>query len=137
MASVRKEVRPNRLPQAATPIKYLTENGFSIVRLSETDTSVKDSPGDCRFLVSHDDGNERLIHVEFDDELVASLKLRRRTPLPQSSPFWLVCAESYLARYLWEQDAFPRDLRLRISELSPEELMLALHWRDRDEDADE
>ena len=137
MASVRKEVRPNRLPQAATPIKYLTENGFSIVRLSETDASVKDSPGDCRFLVSRDDGHERLIQVGFDDELVTSLRLRRRTPLSESSLFWLVCAESCLARYLWEQDAFPPDARLQISDLSPEELMLALHWRDRDEYADE
>ena len=137
MASVRKEVRPNRLPQAATPIKYLTENGFSIVRLSETDPSVNDSPGDCRFLVSRDEGHERLIQVGFDDELVASLTLRRRSSLSESSPFWLVCAESCLARYLWEQDAFPPDARLRISDLSPDELMLALHWRDRDEYADE
>jgi hypothetical protein len=137
MASVRKEVRPDRLPRAAPPIKYLTENGFSIVRLSETDPSVKDFPGDCRFLVSRDDGHERLIQVRFDDDLVTSLRLRRRVPLSESSLFWLVCAESCLARYLWEQDAFPPDARLRISDLSPDELMLALHWRDRDEYADE
>lgn len=137
MATVRKEVRPNRLPQAATPIKYLTENGFSIVRLSETDASVNDSPGDCRFLVSRDDGHERLIQVGFDDDLVTSLLLRRRVPLSESSLFWLVCAESCLARYLWEQDAFPPDARLRISDLSPDELMLALHWRDRERDEDQ
>ena len=137
MASVRKEVRPNRFPEAATPINYLTENGFSIVRLSETDLSVNDSPGDCRFLVSREDGNERLIQVGFDDDLITSLRLRRRVRLSESSSFWLVCAESYLARYLWEQDAFPPDARLRISDLSPDELMLALHWRDRDEYADQ
>jgi len=136
MASVRKQIRPNRLPEAAPPIKYITENGFSIVRLSETDPSVKDLPGDCRFLVSPEDGHERLIHVEFDDDLVSSLKLRRRVTLSESSLFWLVCAESCLARYLWEENACPPDSRLRVTDLSPDELMLALHWRDRDEYAE-
>ena len=130
MATVRKEILPSRLPQAATPIKYLTENGFIIVRLSELDRTVKDTPRDCRLLVSREDGPERLVLIEFDDTLVATLRFRRRFPLPESSHFWIVCAESCLARYLWENDALPPGEQLRISDLCPDDLMLALHWRD-------
>jgi hypothetical protein len=46
--------------------------------------------------------------------------------------FWLVCAESCLANYLWESNEFPPNDFLVIKQLSPDELMLALHWRDRD-----
>ena len=46
--------------------------------------------------------------------------------------FWLVCAENCLANYLWEYDQFPPNHHLAIDELAPEELLLALHWRDQD-----
>jgi hypothetical protein len=35
-----------------------------------------------------------------------------------------------LATYLWETNDYPPNDRLMIKELSPDELMLALHWRD-------
>jgi hypothetical protein len=131
MATVRKEVWPSRLPEAAVPpIKYLTENGFIIIRLSEVDPTVHDSPGECRFLVSRDDAAEQLVEVGFDEMLVATLCLRRRIPLSESSRFWVVCAESCLARYLWENDSLPPGARMHITELCPDDLMLALHWRD-------
>ena len=132
MAMSRKQARPDRLPHAAPPIRYLTENGFSIVRRSEIDPSVIDTPGECRFLVQHENGIEREVQVGFDENLVASLRIRRRIPLSETSVFWLVCAESYLATYLWEKNEFPPNGRLIISELAPDELMLALHWRDRE-----
>ena len=126
----RKQVRPDDLPHTRSPIKYLTENGFSIVRVAETDPSVTDSPSECRFLVQHEDEAEREIRVSFGKELIASLRIRRRIPLTETSVFWLVCAESCLATYLWEKNDYPPDDRLNIRELAPDELMLALHWRD-------
>jgi len=130
MAMRTKQLKPNRLPQAIAPIKYLTENGFTIVRLSEIDSSVTNTPSECRFLVQRDDEPEREIRVCFDESLIASLRIRRRIPLSETSIFWLVCAESCLAKYLWEENQYPPNGRLIINELSPDELMLALHWRD-------
>jgi hypothetical protein len=91
---------------------------------------VKATPQDCRFLVQRDEGIERLIQVHFDASLVIELRTRRSLPLPDTSPFWLVCAESLLANYLWEQNDFPPDERLIINDLPPDEFMLAVHWRD-------
>ena len=132
MAISRKEIPPQTLPRADTPIKYLTENGFNIIRLSDLDRSVRNSPSDCRFLVQRDAEPEHEIRASFAQSLMAYLRIRRRTPLSGESIFWLVCAESCLANYLWEHDSLPPDGHLAIDELSPDELMLALHWRDRD-----
>src|SRR5947207_14476038 len=128
MSMHRKQVRPDPLPQASTPIKYLTENGSSIVRLSEINPAVIDRPGKSQFLVQREDGAEREIKVGFDQSVVDYLRIRRRIPLSESSMFWVACAESCLASYLWEMNEYPPDGRLAISELSPDELMLALHW---------
>ena len=132
MAMSRRQARPDRLPHATAPIKYLTENGFSIIRLSEIDSSVIDKPTECHFLVQHEDETEREVTVGFDEEIIARLRIRRRNQLSETSLFWLVCAESSLATYLWKKNEYPPDGRLIINELSPDELMLALHWRDRE-----
>jgi hypothetical protein len=126
----KKQVRPDELPNARSPIKYLTENGFSIVRLAEVAPSITDSPSECHFLVQHEQEREREIRVSFDESIALHLRIRRRLPLSETSLFWLVCAESYLANYLWEEDGYPPDDRLSVHELSPDQLMLALHWRD-------
>jgi hypothetical protein len=130
MATSRKEIWPQNLPRAATPIKYLTENGFSIIRVCEVDDAIRNSPFDCGFLVTCNEGRSREIHVSFAPELIAELRGRRRLPLADDSVFWLVCAESCLASHLWESDGFPPNDCLAIQELSPDELMLAVHWRD-------
>jgi hypothetical protein len=132
MALSKKQAMPDRLPRQASPIRYLTENGFTIVRLSEINPSVIDAPGECRFLVQRENEAEHEVKASFAGELIANLQIRRRLPLSSTSVFWLVCAESYLANYLWDKDGLPPNDRLIISELSPDELMLALHWRDRD-----
>ena len=128
----RKQIRPDDLPHTRSPIKYLTENGFSIVRISEIDPSVTDSPSECHFLVQYEEEREREIRVAFTENVVALLRIRRRFPLSETSPFWLVCAESSLATYLWEKNDYPPDDQLSVKELSPDQLMLALHWRDRE-----
>ena len=130
MSWSRKQSRPDPLAQTTAPIKYLTENGFSIIRLSDIDPSVVNTPGECGFLVQDERDVEREIKVNFSQDLITRIRLRRRGALSDKSVFWLVCAESCLASYLWEKNEYPPDGRLAISELSPDELMLALHWRD-------
>jgi len=98
--------------------------------LSEVSPYVIDRPGECRFLVQREDELEREVIVAFGKSLMALLQLRRRTPLAETSAFWLICAELCLANYLWENDHYPLDERLMIDELPPDELMLALHWKD-------
>jgi hypothetical protein len=132
MAIRRKELWPQTLRQPVAPIKYLTENGFSIVRMCDADGSVPTSPIDCGFFVARDEQSEHEVHVSFAPELITILRIRRRIPLSEASRFWIVCAESCLANYLWEYDQLPPNHSLAIDELGPEELMLALHWRDRD-----
>ena len=120
------------MAQAKSPIKYLTENGFSIVRLSDLDPSVINTPGECRFLVQDQRDVERQIKVSFSEDLMARIRIRRRGTLSDKSMFWLVSAESRLATYLWEENDYPADDRLTVNELSPDELMLAIHWRDKE-----
>jgi len=132
MSWSRKQSRPDPLAQTTTPIKYLTENGFSIIRLSDIDPSVVNTPGECRFLVEDEHDVEREIKVNFSEDLIARIRFRRRGELSDKSMFWLVCAESCLATYLWEQNDYPPDDRLTVNELSPDELVLAIHWRDQE-----
>jgi len=132
MAISRKEARPYRLLQDSRPIKYLTENGFSIIRSSEIDASLSDSPRECRFHVQNENGREREIKVCFEQSVIALVQMRRRFPLAEKTLFWLVCAESCLAQYLWDNNDFPPNDRIIIGELPPDEFMLALHWRDAD-----
>lgn len=132
MAISRKELWPRNLPDAVAPIKYLTENGFSIVRVRDLDRSIRNSPNNCQFLVQRENEPQHEVCVSFSERLVDELKIRRRSPLSEASIFWLVCAENCLANYLWEHDQLPPNHSLTINELAPEELMLALHWRDRD-----
>ena len=132
MASSRKQFRADPLAQAKSPIKYLTENGFCIIRLSDIDPSVINTPTECRFLVQDEHDVEREIKVNFSEDLMARIRIRRRGALSDKSVFWLVCAESRLATYLWETNDYPPHDRLTMNELSPDELMLAIHWSDKE-----
>lgn len=56
------------------PIKFLTENGYSIVRRSEVNKSVTDSVQECRFLVESPQHQKREIVVRFGEELITIRK---------------------------------------------------------------
>ena len=130
MAISKRKVSPSELAETRPPIEYVTENGFSIVRLAEINGLGTDTAQECRFLVRNPRGWEREISVEFDEELVTLIQGHRRTFLPDTSMFWLTCAERCLATYLWENDGYPPSGQLTISELSDDDQLLATHWRD-------
>ena len=130
MAISTRRVSPIELAEARPPIEYVTENGFSIVRLAEIDGMAADTAQECRFLVRNPSGWEREIGVEFDEELLALIQRQRRTSLPDTGVFWLTCAERCLATYLWKKADYPPGGQLTISELSDDDLLLAAYWRD-------
>jgi CRISPR/Cas system-associated endonuclease Cas1 len=130
MAVNRRQVIPDSLAKKASPIQYVTENGFSIVRLSEVDKSVTATSRECRFLVRNERGRECEVSVAFEESLIAQIQNHRRSRLSDGSVLWLVCAEQRLATYLWENDDYP-DGQLLIHELTADELLLATHWSDQ------
>ncbi len=134
MAVNRRQVIPDSLAKEVSPIQYVTENGFSIIRLCDVDKSVTATSRECRFLVRNERGWEREDTVAFEESLIAQIQSRRRSRLLDSSVLWLVCAEQQLATYLWENDDYPEGGQLIISELPADELLLATHWSDQRDD---
>jgi hypothetical protein len=134
MAVNRRQVIPDRLAKEASPIKYVTENGFSIIRLGDVDKSVIATSRECRFLVRNERGWDREVTVAFEESLIAQIQNRRRSRLLDSSVLWRICAEQRLATYLWENDDYPGNGQLIIRELPVDELLLATHWSDQRDD---
>jgi hypothetical protein len=134
MAVTGRQVISDSLPTVSSPIQYVTENGFSIIRLCEVDGLENDTARECRFLVRNEGGWEREVTVHFEESLIAQIQSRRRTRLLNTSVLWLICAEQCLATYLWESDTYPDGGRLNIRELSVDGLVLATHWSDQQGD---
>ena len=115
------------------PIKFLTENGYTIVRLCEIDASISDSPKACKFRVTNPQGSEREMTIRFDETLIEEIQSRRRRrELLDGSKYWAVVAEKYLGDYLWRQNQFPPHDELTIDQLAGDDLLLGAHWHEQD-----
>ena len=134
MAVTRTQLIADSVAKQTSPIQYVTENGFSIIRLCEVDGLENDTARKCRFLVRNERGWEREVTVHFEESLIAQIQGQRRTRLLDTSALWLICAEQRLATYLWENDDYPDGGRLNIRELSVDELLLATHGSDQQGD---
>ena len=114
--------------QAITrPIEYLTENDFTIVRLSEPNRT-PEIAREYDFLVGDPHGYELEITVEIDRSVVIQVARRSRGRISSQSSYWICCAERHLATYLWENDDYPPDAKLNVTQLSLDDLNLALRW---------
>lgn len=109
-------------------IEVVTENGFSIVRSCGDDEIVPGGAGEYRFIVSHLDGLECEVIVEFDPAAVWAIQRKRRIPLSPDNSFWIGCAERSLAMYLWEKSHLPPDGKLKLEEICLAELEIARRW---------
>lgn len=128
---IEEDQRPGGSSASVKPnIEFVTENGFSIVRLSELDPATVDSESECYFLIRQPDGDEGTVSVAFEAPVVAQVQSQRINPLPATSDFWLTLAEQHLATYLWRNNNSPASGHLVISQLSSENVMLAARWRD-------
>jgi len=45
------------------------------------------------------------------------------------SSYWICCAERHLADYLFAEDDYPPDARLKVEKLTPDDCNLAMRWR--------
>ena len=110
------------------PIELITENGFSIVRVSELDGATPSPERRYEFVVGDEQGNQMEITVEIDGKVVSEITLRSRGRISSQSSYWICCAERHLVEYLWETDSCPPNGRLTVEELTLEDLNLANRW---------
>jgi hypothetical protein len=109
------------------PIEYLTKNGFTIVRLTEPNGK-PGFAGEYDFLVGDPHGYELEITVEVDTFAFTEIALRSRGRISSESSYWICCAERHLATYLSENDDYPPNEKLKVTQLSLDDLNLAVRW---------
>ncbi|MFN2578849.1 MAG: hypothetical protein ABR607_14305 [Pyrinomonadaceae bacterium] len=125
---INDNLEADRSSARKSPIQFLTENGFSIVRQWEAEPEPPPADGPYTFIVSNATGEKRRIGVAFTDDVVERTKLRTAGRVGPGSDFWIYCAERCLANHLWENDAFPTNDTIRIEASDREDLLLALRW---------
>jgi hypothetical protein len=125
---VDKRIVPNRAAAAQRPIEYLTENGFSIIRLSDIDKSIPAAGATHEFLVRDPDGYELHITVQISSDAIAEVGWRCRGRISNESSYWISLAERHLATYLWENGDYPPDARLVVDDLSLDDIDLVRRW---------
>jgi hypothetical protein len=114
--------------QPYRPIEFQTDNGFSIVRLSDITDSIPRRGLVHQFLVRDPDGFELEVTVEINQTLAEALAWRSRGRLSGDSSYWLCCAERHLAEYLLDNEDYPPDGKLTVDEPILEDLNLAPRW---------
>jgi hypothetical protein len=128
MAVSRGQVNSDRFANGYSPIRYVTENGFSIVRLCDIDKSITSKGTKHFFVVRDPQGYELEITVDVSDSAVEEIVSRSRGRLSLNSSYWIYCAERHLADYLWENDDYPPEAGLKVEVLTLDDLNLARRW---------
>ena len=118
----------DRVAQHHRPIEFQTDNGFAIIRLSDTNDSIPAAGLVHQFLVRDPDGFELEVTVEISGTLAEALALRSRGRLSADSSYWIFCAERHLAEYLWDNEDYPPDGKIIVDEPILDDLNLARRW---------
>jgi hypothetical protein len=128
MAATNKVLIAERVVERTTPITLQTENGFSIIRLSDVNDAIPAIGFVHQFLVRDPDGFELDITVQIAEPVAQELVNRSRGRLTPESSYWLSCAERHLVNYLWEHGDYPPDARLIVAQPILDDFDLALRW---------
>jgi len=128
---IEKRVFRNTSVDQQRPIEFLTENGFSIIRLSDIDKSIPAVGATHEFLVRDPHGYELHITVQISSNPIAEIDRRCWGRISNQSSYWISLAERHLATYLWENDDYPPDAKLEVDDLTLDDIDLARRW-DRD-----
>jgi len=115
-------------PARPEPIQYLTENGFRIIRRCDVGESCPQGGTEHCFIVRDADGYELDITVVFDHHAAAQVIEHSMRRITFESSFWICAAERHLAEYLWENDDYPPDARVTITELNIDDIDQARRW---------
>ena len=128
LAIIEKSAIPNSSVAPRRPIEFLTENGFSIVRLSDIDRSIPVVGATHEFLVRDPHEYELHITVQISNDARAEIAGRSRGRISKESSYWISLAERRLATYLWENDDYPPDAKLEVDDLTLDDIDLARRW---------
>ena len=128
---IEKRAIPNTFVEPHRPIEFLTENGFSIIRLSDIDKSIPAVGATHEFLVRDPHDYELHITVQISTDAIAEVGWRSRGRISNESFYWISLAERHLATYLWQHDDYPADAKLNVIDLTLADIDLASRW-DRD-----
>jgi hypothetical protein len=128
MAVKREQLVNDSEAARSRPIELITENGFSIVRLSDVDRAKTQSTGSYSFVVHDPDEYVLEINVEIDPQVIEEIGRRSEGRISRESSYWISCAERHLAEYLWEYDDYPPGARLAVHQSSPDDCDLASRW---------
>jgi hypothetical protein len=128
LVMIEKRAIPNTSVEPQRPIEFLTENGFSIIRLSDIDKSIPAVGATHEFLVRDPHEYELHITVQISSDAIAEVGWRYRGRLPNESSYWITLAERHLATYLWENDDYPPDAILEVDQLTLDDLDSARRW---------
>ena len=71
--AVRRKVNPDCPANESSPIQYVTENGFSIIRLCDIDESITAGGTKTSFVVRDPHGYELEIAIDISDSAVAEI----------------------------------------------------------------
>ena len=110
------------------PIEYLTENGFSIIRLSDIDKSIPAVGATHEFLVRDPHEYELQITVQVSPSAIIEIGWRSWGRISKDSSYWIALAERHLATYLWENDDYPPDAKLEVNDLTLDDIDLVSRW---------
>jgi len=128
LSMIDKGAIPNTSVEPQRPIEFLTENGFSIIRLSDIDKSIKAVGATHELLVRDPHGYELQITVEISRDAIAEISWRSRGRISNESSYWLSLPERHLATYLWENDDYPPDAKLEVDNLTLDDIDLTRRW---------
>jgi hypothetical protein len=128
MAVKKEDLEVDSAAARCRPIEFITENGFSIVRIGENDATKRAPDGRYAFIVRDPEGSEREITLGIDQQAVNEITRRSRGRISSESSYWICCAERHLAEYLWENENYPPDGKLSVEQLLLDDLNLAIRW---------
>jgi len=123
------------LPAAVTPttaaspqplIQTVTMNGFTIFDQNEMPLLEERHR---RFVVVSPDGEKHEVLVEIETEPIAYVERLTGRHLAADSSFWTAQARRLLSDYLWNEGKVPVMRRLVLTNLDPDKLPVAAHWK--------
>ncbi len=126
MAVKKENLEVDAAAARCRPIELITDNGFGIVRVGDRPALAPE--GRYVFTVREPQGSQSEVTVDIDPQAVSEIVQRSRGRISSESSYWICCAERHLAEYLWENDNYPPNGKLRVGQLTLDDLNLAVRW---------